>query len=140
MLSFVQLGGGEDQSLELILALATVVGIKQTLTAEHTRLDVVNLIVPVDLDGDLESLRSILDVLLGHDPAELSHRNMEGLNGAILTEFSLSLVLGLENVEINHSNYLPDQDLVRVLGKFVVLYSGTTTCLVLPFSYYYSPT
>jgi hypothetical protein len=55
---------------------------------------------------------------------------MEGLDSTILTKLSSTVMLGFENVEFNHSNYLPDQDLLKVLGKFVVLYSGTTTCRV----------
>ena len=140
MLSCEQLGGGEDESLKLLLSLAPVIGVEEALSAEDSRLDVVDLVVAVDLDGYLESLRGILDILLGHHPAKLSHRNMEGLDSAILTELSLTAMLGLENVEINHSNYLPDQDLTKVLGSLLfciqVQLPVVFTVQLLLFTYY----
>lgn len=140
MFSCVQLSGGEDESLKLLPSLAAVIGIEETLSAEDSRLDVVDLVVAVDLDGYLESLRGILDILLGHHSAKLSYRNVEGLDSAILTELSSTVMLGFENVELNHSNYLPDQDLLKVLESLLfciqVQLPVVFTVQLLLFTYY----
>jgi len=117
-----------------------MIGVEEALSAEDSRLDIVDLVVTVDLDGYLESLRSILDILLSYHPTILSRRNMEGFNGAIPAKLSLTVMLGFENVEINHSNYLPDQDLIKVLENLLfciqVQLPVVFTVQLLLFTYY----
>lgn len=84
--------GLENEILNFSFPLPTVILVEQVLSSELTREEIMNLIVPVHLDSNFESLGTVFNLFLSDHPFEFLYGPVKSNDETVLIEFSDTMV------------------------------------------------